>query len=29
VLAGNKSVEDALQAAQDEAEAVAEDGYKD
>jgi sorbitol/mannitol transport system substrate-binding protein len=29
VLAGNESVEDALQNAQDEAEAVAEDGYKD
>jgi sorbitol/mannitol transport system substrate-binding protein len=29
VLAGSKSVEDALQTAQDEAEAVAEDGYKD
>jgi sorbitol/mannitol transport system substrate-binding protein len=29
VLAGNESVEDALQTAQDEAEAVAEDGYKD
>jgi sorbitol/mannitol transport system substrate-binding protein len=29
VLAGNESVEDALQTAQDEAEKVAEDGYKD
>ena len=29
VLAGNKSVEDALETAQSEAEAVAEDGYKD
>jgi polyol transport system substrate-binding protein len=29
VLAGSKSVEDALKTAQDEAEAVAEDGYKD
>jgi len=29
VLAGNKSVEDALKTAQEEAEAVAEDGYKD
>ena len=29
VLAGNKSVEDALETAQGEAEAVAEDGYKD
>jgi sorbitol/mannitol transport system substrate-binding protein len=29
VLAGSKSVEDALQTAQEEAEAVAEDGYKD
>jgi sorbitol/mannitol transport system substrate-binding protein len=28
VLAGNKSVDDALKTAQDEAEAVAEDGYK-
>jgi sorbitol/mannitol transport system substrate-binding protein len=29
VLAGNQSVEDALETAQSEAEAVAEDGYKD
>ncbi len=29
VLAGNKSLDDALEAAQEEAEAVAEDGYKD
>jgi polyol transport system substrate-binding protein len=29
VLAGHESVEDALKTAQDEAEAVAEDGYKD
>jgi sorbitol/mannitol transport system substrate-binding protein len=29
VLAGSKSVEDALETAQDEAEAVADDGYKD
>jgi sorbitol/mannitol transport system substrate-binding protein len=29
VLAGNKSVEDALETAQSEAEAVADDGYKD
>ena len=29
VLAGNQSVEDALKTAQSEAEAVAEDGYKD
>ena len=29
VLAGSMSVEDALKTAQDEAEAVAEDGYKD
>ena len=29
VLAGNKSVEDALETAQEEAQAVADDGYKD
>ena len=29
VLAGNQSVEEALKTAQSEAEAVAEDGYKD
>jgi len=29
VLAGNQSVEQALETAQGEAEAVAEDGYKD